>query len=125
MSNVTIKVIVTLVSLLFLNIEAAQAGLITRLKGIIRTDFPESHLIMILVAIVVLGFLLYVIFTPLAIGSEKWNWYRYFSYNPYRHRYHERRAVVKRIADTLGRNPVQLKAAGSISPKPEQASAVI
>jgi hypothetical protein len=101
MNNRTIRVIIFLVSLLFLNIEAAQAGLIHKLKIYIRHEFTEWQLIYILGGMGLFGILSYIIFTPVLIGSEKWAWYKYFTFNPVRPKYQDKRHVVKKIAGIL------------------------
>ena len=101
MNNRTIRVIVFLVGLLFINIEAAQAGLVNKLKLYIRTEFTEWQLFYILGGIALFSILSYIIFTPVLIGSEKWAWYKYFTFNPVRPKYQDKREVVKKISGIL------------------------
>jgi len=101
MNNRTIRVIVLLVSLLFLNIEAAHAGLVHKLKIYIRHEFTEWQLFYILGGIALFGVLSYIIFTPVLIGSEKWAWYKYFTFNPVHQKYQDKRDVVKKISGIL------------------------
>ena len=105
MRNRTLKVIIFLVGLLFLNIEAAQAGLVHKLKVYISHEFTESQLYYMLTAIVVVGALSYIIFTPVLIGSEKWAWYKYFTFNPVRQKYQDKRQMVKKISGILSQKP--------------------
>jgi hypothetical protein len=101
MKNGTIKTIIVLIALLFINIEAAQAGLVHKLKLYIRHEFSDYQLLYISVAILFLGFLAYIIFTPVLIGKQKWAWLSYYSYNPSRHAYQSRREVIKKISEIL------------------------
>jgi hypothetical protein len=105
MNNRTLRVIIFLVGLLFLNIEAAQAGLVHKLKIYISHEFTESQLCYMLGGILVVGALSYVIFTPVFIGSEKWAWYKYFTFNPVHQKYHNKREMVKKINGILSQKP--------------------
>ena len=101
MNSRTIRVIILLVSLLFLNIEAAQAGLVHKLKLYIRQELSQWELIYILSGMLLFGLLSYIIFTPVLIGSEKWAWYKYFTFNPVRQKYQDKRHMVKKISGIL------------------------
>lgn len=101
MKKGTLKTIVILVSLLFLNIEAAQAGLIHKFKLYIRHEFSDYQMVYLSAGLVFFGFLSYVIFTPVLIGKEKWAWLSYYSYNPNRHDYQSKRDVIKKISGIL------------------------
>src|SRR5262245_45742029 len=105
MNNRTIKVIIFLVTLLFLNIEAAQAGLVQQLKLYIRHEFTEWQLTYILGGMGLFGILSYIIFTPVLIGSEKWAWYKYFTFNPVRPKYQDKRQAIKKISGILSQKP--------------------
>jgi hypothetical protein len=101
MKNRTVRVIIILVALLFLNIEAAHAGLIHKFKLFIQHEFPNLQLLYITGGLLTFGVLMYIIFTPVPIGKEKWSWFNYYTYNPNRHNYHSKREVVKKISGIL------------------------
>jgi hypothetical protein len=101
MKNRTIRIIAILVCLLFINIEAAQAGLILKLKLFIRHEFADYRLEYISLILLLTSALAYIIFSPVAIGSEKWAWYNYFTYNPGRNNYSNKKDVVKKISVIL------------------------
>ena len=101
MKNRTLRVIIILVGLLFLNIEAANAGLVTKLKIYIRHEFSDFELFYMVGGLFTVGFLAYVIFTPVMIGKEKWAWLNYYSYHPNRHAYQSKRVMVKKISGIL------------------------
>jgi hypothetical protein len=87
--------------MLFLNIEAAQAGLVHKIKLYIRHECPDYQLLYIALALLVLGFLSYVLFAPVLIGKEKWAWLNYYSYQPNRHDYQSKRATIQKISGIL------------------------
>jgi hypothetical protein len=101
MKKGTFRIIVILVSLLFVNIEAAQAGLIHKVRIYIRHEFSDYQLFYFLSALLFFGFLSYIIFTPVLIGKQKWAWLSYYSYTPGRHDYQSKRDVVKKISTIL------------------------
>src|SRR5687767_1720255 len=101
MNKRVLKVILVLVSMLFLNIEAAQAGLVSKLKLYIQSEFPPQQLALILMAFFTVAIFSYIIFTPLSINNEKWSWYNYFSFQPERGSYRNKRILVKRINHIL------------------------
>jgi hypothetical protein len=104
MKKGTFKIIIILVSLLFINIEAAQAGLINKFKIYIRHEFSDYQLFYLVFGFTIFGLLSYIIFTPVLIGKEKWAWLSYYSYNPNRHAYQSKRVMVKKISGIL-KNP--------------------
>ena len=101
MKNGTLRIIIILVSLLFLNIEAAQAGLVQKIRVFIRHEFPDHQFMYIALGLVVLSFLSYVLFAPVLIGKEKWAWLNYSSDNIPRHDYQSKRASIKKISNIL------------------------
>src|SRR5688572_4885566 len=101
MKNKTLRVIIILVGLLFLNIEAAQAGLVHKLKIYINHEFPNYQFIYITITLLVLALLAYVIFAPVLIGKEKWAWLNYYSYQPNRHDYQSKRVSIQKISGIL------------------------
>jgi len=101
MKKGTLKTIIILVSLLFINIEAAQAGLIQKFKLYIRHEFSDYQLTYFIGGLLFLGFFSYIIFTPVLIGKKKWAWLSYYSYNPGRHDYQSKRVMVKKISGIL------------------------
>ena len=108
MKSRTIKVIITLVALLFLNIEAAQAGLIHKLKIYIRHEFADFQLLYLVVGLLVTGFLGYIIFTPVLIGNQKWSWLNYSSFPPSRNNYSSKKDSIAKISQILN-NPTGKK----------------
>ena len=107
MSKRVLKVILVLVSMLFLNIEAAQAGLVHKLKLYIQSEFPPHQLALILFVAFTVGAFCYIVFTPLSINNERWSWYNYFSFEAEKSSYRNKRALVKRISGILsqGKQP--------------------
>jgi len=103
MKNRTLRVIIILVALLFINIEAAHAGLIQKIKVYILIEFPENQLLLITALCAIIGFFSYVIFTPVLIGNEKWAWLSYYSYSPQKHAFQNKRMTIKRISDILNK----------------------
>jgi len=101
MNGKTFKVIVILVGLLFINIEAAQAGLIHRFKSFILHEFSDFQLFYMVSAIAAVGFLLYVLLTPVLIGNEKSVWLDYYPSDRQRSRYQNKKEMVKRISVIL------------------------
>lgn len=101
MKKSTLKTIIILVSLLFINIEAAQAGLIHKFKLYIRHEFSDYQLLYFTAGLLVLGFLSYILFTPVFIGKEKWSWLSFYSFDPNRHKYQAKRDVIKKISIIL------------------------
>jgi hypothetical protein len=97
----TLKTIIILVGLLFLNIEAAHAGLIHKFKIYIRHEFSDYQLLYFAGGLLFFGFLSYIIFTPVFIGKRKWAWLSYYSYTPNRHDYQSKRVMVKKISGIL------------------------
>lgn len=101
MKNKTFRTIIILVGLLFINIEAANAGLIHRFKAYIRHELSDYQIFYSLLFILALSFIGYVIFTPVLIGKEKWGFLSYYSYNPTAKSYHNKRLLVRKISDIL------------------------
>lgn len=101
MKKGTLKTIIILVVMLFINIEAAQAGLINKFKIYIRHEFSDYQLFYLVVGFLFFGLLSYIIFTPVFIGKERWAWLSYYSYNPNRHDYHSKRLMVTKISGIL------------------------
>lgn len=103
MSKRVLKVILVLVGMLFLNIEAAQAGLVHKLRLYIQSEFPPHQLALILFVVFTVGAFCYIVFTPLSINNERWSWYNYFSFEPEKSSYKNKRALVKRINGILSK----------------------
>ncbi|MBL7931420.1 MAG: hypothetical protein JNL60_05945 [Bacteroidia bacterium] len=101
MKNKTFRSIIILVALLFINIEAAQAGLILRFKAYIRNELSDFQIVYALLALLALSFISYVIFTPVLIGKEKWGFLTYYSYNPTTRSYQNKRMLVRKISGIL------------------------
>lgn len=101
MKNATFRFIIVLVAMLFLNIEAAQAGLIQRLRVFVDHEFPNQPIRLWVLAGVLTGLLLYVIFSPIVIGREKWTWIKLFRFQPTTRNYRKKRASITRISEVL------------------------
>ncbi len=101
MKNTTLRLIIVLVALLFINIEAAQAGLVHRLRVFVNHEFPHQPIGLYLLTAAIIGFLLYVIFSPIVIGREKWTWIKLFRFQPTSRNYRKKRERVSRIAELL------------------------
>lgn len=101
MKNTTLRVIIILVSLLFLNIEAAHAGLIHKLRIYISHELSPVQMYYICAVTLIIGFLAYVVFSPILIGNQKWAWHNYFTFNPGRNSYQSKRHMVKKISVIL------------------------
>lgn len=101
MSSKTFKVIALFVSLLFINIEAAQAGLIHKFKLIILHEFPDYQLVYLSITAFFVGFILYVMFAPVHIGNQKSVWLDYFPNKSNLNDYQNKRALVKKISSIL------------------------
>jgi hypothetical protein len=113
MNKSTFKVIITLVSLLFLNIEAAQAGLVTKLRMFIRAEFPEYQLLYITCGVLAASFLCYVIFSPVPGNERHRSVYSRFSGSSSQ-RFSHRKAAVERIAAALKRQTGHTKIAAPL-----------
>lgn len=94
MNRATLRTIIILVSLLFLDIEAAHAGLIQKFRVFILQEFPGYQWLYLSIALLSAGFLAYVVFTPVVIGKEKWAWLNVPDYQA-------RRQSVSRISEIL------------------------
>ena len=101
MKKGTIKTIIFLVGSLFLNIEAAHAGLVGKLKLYINHEFSDSQLTYTLLCLAALSFISYVIFTPVVIGKQKWAWLTYYTYSPSRPNYQGKKDSVRKIEEIL------------------------
>lgn len=101
MSKATVKLISLMLSLLFINIEAAQAGLIRRFRVFLHAEFPDSHFGVWILTAFLFTFLAYVVFSPLKIGSERWNWLKMYRYNPNTLSFKKKRQTITAIANTL------------------------
>ena len=101
MKNTTLRFIIVLVALLFLNIEAAQAGLVHKIRVFVTHEFPNNHIELWLLGLAVVGFLLYVVFSPVEIGREKWSWIKLFTFQAGAKSYQKKRQSVNRIAEIL------------------------
>jgi hypothetical protein len=105
MKKSTLKTIVVLVGLLFINIEVAQAGLIHKIKIYIRHEFSDYQVVYIMIGLLLLGFLSYVIFTPVLIGKQKSAWLSYYSYASQKPDYQNKRLTIKKISGILKNEP--------------------
>lgn len=101
MNKGTVKTIIILIGLLFLNIEAAHAGLIGKLKVYIHHEFTDLQFFYLLLTLGGISFLMYVIFTPVVIGKKKWNWLTYYSYAPGKPNFQHKRETIRKIEEIL------------------------
>src|SRR5690606_29877242 len=101
MSRRLIKTILVLVSMLFLNIEATQAGLLGKLRLYIAAEMPPWQLAFITCGTLGLLFFLFVIFTPLQINDQRWSWYNYFTYHPEKSGFANKKQAVGKISRIL------------------------
>jgi len=82
---------------LFINIEAAHAGLVQKFKLYIGHEFPGLQFIYIVGAVLTIAFLLYVIFVPAFKESAKIAGNGYYTHNTYQ----DKRNNIKKISDIL------------------------
>src|SRR5258706_1659733 len=101
MNKGTLKFIIILVSMLFINIEAAHAGLVHKFRLYISHEFSNLQLFYLSAGLLTFSCLIYIVFSPLPIGKAKWSWFSYYSYNPARNHYQNKRSAVKRISGIL------------------------
>lgn len=101
MKNRTIKIIITLVGMLFLNIEAAHAGLLGKFKVYIHHEFSDLQLFYTLLFTSLFAFIVYVIFTPVVIDKRKWAMLSYYSYKPSRHNFQSKKDTIRKIEEIL------------------------
>ena len=97
MKNKTVKVIIFLVGLLFLNIEAAQAGLIQRFKLYIGHEFPGYGLAYLFAFALPAALLSYIILIPATFKESG----RHISGYNTRQTFGSRRSEIKKIANIL------------------------
>lgn len=97
MKNRTFRTIVILISLLFINIEAAHAGLVQKFKLYIGHEFPGLQFIYIVGAALTIVFLLYIIFAPAFKEGVKIAGNSYYMHNTYQNK----RNNIKKISDIL------------------------
>lgn len=101
MTKGTLRFIIILMAMLFLNIEAAQAGLISRFRVFILREFPDQQFPWLLTLVVLAGFILYILFAPVPIGKEKRVWLNYEPFQSKKHSYDKKRASVSHISNVL------------------------
>lgn len=99
MNKRTIKAIIILMALLFINIEAANAGLISKLKLYIHHEFSMTELFYYALGLFSLSFVSYIIVAPVNIGRERASWMNYYKYSPLK--YHYKRETVRKISKIL------------------------
>lgn len=101
MNKSTFRIIIVLVCLLFVNIEAAQAGLVHRIKLFINNEFPPNQFVFLIICASFFIFVAYVVLAPVNIGKEKRAWLDYYRIQPKKRSYQHRRIAVNRISDVL------------------------
>ncbi len=101
MKNQTLRIIIVLVASLFLNIEAANAGLTHKINLYIRHGLSDPQWYLMVFGIFAFAFLAYVVAAPVAIGKQKSPWLNYYSYQPGKNSYQSKRNMVKKIATIL------------------------
>lgn len=100
MNRRLVKIIIALVSLLFLNIEAAHAGLTIKLKDYIGSGLSPFEIASGFILTAGALFLLYVIFTPLRINNQRLSWYSYFTFTA-KDSVREKRKLIEHINGVL------------------------
>jgi hypothetical protein len=110
MNGRTLRVIVILVGMLFINIEAAQAGLVTRLKMYIQAEFPRNELVYVVFGSLVAAFILYVIFSPEPGQHGRPKYAGWGTAAIPGSTYREKRRAVTRIAAALKDDPASAQA---------------
>ena len=106
MNSKTAKVILILVGLLFANIEAAHAGLVHKLKLYIHHEFTDWQFILILTLAFFVGFLTYIIATPVSIGKQKLIWPTTFSYH--KGTFESKRKFITKAGNILNNTPASI-----------------
>jgi len=105
MSKSTLRFTILLVFSLFLNIEAAQAGLINRIRIYVLREFPDYQFPWLFSGLALTVLLLYILLAPVKIGKEKRIWLNYDPFPARRHRYDQKKASVSRISEVLHQPP--------------------
>ena len=100
MNSSTLKTIIALNLTLFITIEAAQAGILHRVKVFLLQQFDPALLIILSLVIILVSGVLYVLFTPVLIGNQKTVWLNVSGAYKTR-RLRARKAQVKRISAIL------------------------
>jgi hypothetical protein len=100
MKNQTVRIIITLVALLFINIEAAHAGLIHKFKLYITHEFPDWQLIFISTGLLTAGFLTYVLAVPVSIGRGRRIWFTDDDLDAVK-KFGDKKQTVRRISGIL------------------------
>ena len=101
MKNRIVRIIIILVASLFLNIEAANAGLTHKLNLYIRHGLSDPQWFLMVFGLCAFAFLAYVVAAPVAIGKHKSPWLGYYSINPGKHSYQNKREMVRKISSIL------------------------
>ncbi len=102
MSSRTIKTIITLNLTLCLTIEAAQAGLLHKIKLFLLQEFNLTALTMTAMAFIVILAVLYILLAPVSIGRQKSVWLN-MSEGSKPNGMGHRKAQVRRISAILHR----------------------
>lgn len=105
MSKSTLRFSIILVITLFLNIEAAQAGLLTRIKIYVLREFPDQQFPWLISGVVLGSIFLYGLLAPVKIGKEKRVWLNYDPFPARKHRFDQKKASVSRISEVLQAAP--------------------
>ena len=106
MEKRTLKAIVLLICLLFLNIEAAQAGLVKELRHFVDMHFSEPGFYISLTGVLFGGGFTAIVLLPVKIGSEKKVWFTDIEPGV-RTKFAARRESVTRIAKVLESTPLK------------------
>jgi hypothetical protein len=108
MKNRTVRIIIVLVSLLFMNIEAAHAGLIHKFRLYITHEFPDWQLIFFSAGVFTAAFLTYVLAVPVSIGRGRRIWFTDVDIDPVRN-FGEKKKTVRRISGILSGTPTAVR----------------
>jgi hypothetical protein len=107
MKNRTVRIIIILVSLLFMNIEAAHAGLIHKFRLYIAHEFPDWQLIFFCTGLSAAAFLVYVIAAPVSIGRGRRIWFTDDDIDTVK-KFSDRRKAVTKISVILSKQAASL-----------------
>ncbi len=106
MEKRTLKTMLILICLLFINIEAAQAGLVKELRHFVDAHFSEPAFLISLITLLFGSGFTAILLLPVRIGTEKKMWFT--DIEPGHHKkFHARRQSVTRIAKVLENGPLK------------------
>ena len=101
MTKSTLRLIIVLMAMLFLNIEAAHAGLISQFRFFLNREFPDQQFPWLLTLLMLAGLFIYGLFAPNPIGKQKRVWLNYTPFQSKKQTYDQKRASINRISGIL------------------------